>query len=68
MKLCLDKTADALYLTLEEGAATATEEVAPGIILDFNSEGKVFGIEVLAVSKRVSHPLGLSRMQLETIG
>jgi uncharacterized protein YuzE len=30
-----------------------SEEISPGVILDYNSEGKVTGIEMLYLSKRV---------------
>ena len=33
-----------------------TEEVSPGIMLDFDSEGRVIGIEVLDVSGRMMSP------------
>ena len=45
MKLTIDKEADALYLDLDETPAVDSEEIAPGVILDYNSEGKVTGIE-----------------------
>jgi uncharacterized protein YuzE len=32
--------------------AAATEEVAPGVMLDFDSIGQVIGIEVLGVRQR----------------
>lgn len=53
MKLTIDKEADALYLDLDETPAVDSEEISPGIILDYNSEGKVTGIEMLYLSKRV---------------
>ena len=33
-----------------------TEEVAPGIMLDFDSDGRVIGVEVLNVSERMMKP------------
>jgi len=45
MKLTIDKEADALYLDLDETPAVDSEEISPGVILDYNSEGKVTGIE-----------------------
>jgi uncharacterized protein YuzE len=45
MKLTIDKEADALYLDLDETPAVEREEISPGVILDYNSEGKVTGIE-----------------------
>ncbi len=53
MRLKVDKENDALYFRLDEAAIVESEEVQPGIILDFNEEGHVVGIEILALSKRV---------------
>ena len=47
MSLKIDKENDALYFRLDESSIVESEEVQPGIILDFNSEGKVVGIEML---------------------
>ena len=53
MKLKIDLDADALNLILDESAAVESEEVSPGVIVDFNAENKVVGIEMLHLSKRV---------------
>jgi len=66
MKLTIDRKADALYLDLDEAPAAESEEVSPGVILDYNAAGKVVGIEMLHLSKRVS-PEKISRMQMETV-
>ena len=52
MKLKLDQQADALYLTLSEAPASRSEEVSPGIILDYDEQDHVVGIEMLYLSKR----------------
>ena len=67
MKLTVDREADALYLNLDETPAAESEEISPGVILDYNAEGKVVGIEMLYLSKRVSAET-LKHMQLETLG
>ena len=67
MKLTIDREADALYLDLDEVPAAESEEISPGVILDYNASGKVVGIEMLYLSKRVS-PEKLGRMQMETVG
>ncbi len=54
MKLKVDKENDALYFRLDESAIIESEEVQPGVILDFNSDGKVVGIEILNLSGRVN--------------
>lgn len=53
MKLKIDQETDALYFRLDESQIIESEEVQPGVILDFNSEGKVVGVEILQLSTRV---------------
>uniref|UniRef100_A0A7C4MPH5 DUF2283 domain-containing protein n=1 Tax=Desulfatirhabdium butyrativorans TaxID=340467 RepID=A0A7C4MPH5_9BACT len=52
MKLRIDRENDALYLRLDESAIVESEEVQPGVIMDFNEEGKVVGVEILQLSLR----------------
>ena len=52
MKLHLDKKADALYLRLDDSEIIESEEVSPGIVLDFNESKEVVGVEMLHLSKR----------------
>jgi uncharacterized protein YuzE len=53
-----DPEADAMFVWFgPEGIKSAsTEEASPGIMLDFDSEGRVIGIEVLDVSERMAPP------------
>ncbi len=64
MKLTVDKEADALYLRLDDSSIVETEEVSPGIILDFNKDKEVVGVEMLYLSKR-SSKLNLSALSFE---
>ena len=64
MRLRVDKESDALYLRLDESAIVESEEVDNGIILDFNADCKVIGIEMLNISQRVT-PDSLRVIQLE---
>ncbi len=52
MKLHVDKNADALYLRLDDSPIVDSEEVAPGIVLDYNASNEVVGLEMLHLSKR----------------
>ena len=52
MKLTIDREADALYLDLDESLSYESQEIAPGVILDYSKDGKVVGIEMLYLSKR----------------
>ncbi|TAH49172.1 MAG: DUF2283 domain-containing protein [Chloroflexota bacterium] len=65
MRLRIDRESDALYLRLDETAIVESEEVQPGVILDYDKEGQVVGIEILDLSKRTT-PEKLKTIQLET--
>ncbi|HVM60080.1 MAG TPA: DUF2283 domain-containing protein [Verrucomicrobiae bacterium] len=52
MKLKIDREADALYLRFDDSRIIESEQVAPGVIVDFDSKSRVVGVEVLNVSKR----------------
>ncbi len=54
MKVHIDEEADALYLRLDESKIIESEEVYPGIVLDFNEDNQVVGIEVLQLSSRIN--------------
>ena len=53
MKVQFDQKADAVYFRLDESAIIDSEEVRPGVILDFNDKDQVVGIELLAIKGRV---------------
>lgn len=57
MKIEYDPEVDALYVRLNDRTIVESEEVQPGIILDFDDSGKVAGVEVLNASKRNQEPL-----------
>jgi uncharacterized protein YuzE len=52
MKIEYDPEVDALYVRLTESKIIESEQVQPGIVLDFDAAGKVVGVEVLNASKR----------------
>ena len=66
MKLKVDKEADALYFRLDDSPVFESEEVSPGVVLDYNESNQVVGVEMLQLSKR-SPNLDLSALQFETI-
>jgi uncharacterized protein YuzE len=66
MRLKIDKENDALYLRLDEADIIDSEEVQPGVILDFNKDNRVVGVEILNLSSRVAREK-LNRVQLETV-
>lgn len=66
MKLHVDKDAGALYLRFDASPIVESEEVSPGVVLDYNEANEVVGVEMLHLSKR-SSTLNLSALEFETI-
>ena len=66
MKLKIDKEADALYMRLDDSPVVESQEVAPGVVLDFNAANEVVGVEMLHLSKREA-PLKLTAVELEAV-
>ena len=66
MKLNVDKEADALYLRLDDSPIVESEEVSPGVVLDFNEADEMVGVEMLDLSRRSSRA-NLSALQFETV-
>ena len=54
---------DMLYIRLVEGISTESEEVAPGVVLDFDEANRIIGVEVEDASKFVD----LSRLELRAL-
>jgi len=66
MRLKIDHKNDALYFRLDESAIVESEEVRPGVILDYDANGNVVGIEMLGLSKRVPAEM-LITLQFEAL-
>ncbi|RLB06235.1 MAG: hypothetical protein DRG50_05875 [Deltaproteobacteria bacterium] len=54
---------DMLYIKLVEGISTESEEIAPGVVLDFDERNRVIGIEIEDASKFID----LSRLELRAL-
>ena len=65
MRLKVDHQNDALYFRLDESAVVESEEVKPGVILDYDAADNVVGVEILGLSKRVKAEM-LKILQFET--
>jgi len=66
MRLHVDGEADALYLRLDDSRIVESEEVSPGVVLDFNEHNQVVGVEMLNLSKR-ARGLNLRELQFQTV-
>ncbi len=65
MKIEYDQQADAMYIRLRTGAVAESEEIRPGVVFDYDAEGKVLGIEMLDMSERTDNPRELA---MELVG
>ena len=54
MKITYDKEVDAVYIQLSVGQPEGVIEVEDGINIDFSSDGKIVGIELLNATEKVS--------------
>ncbi len=52
MKLEFDPIADAAYLEISDAEIETTRQIEPGIMADYDAQGRIVGIEILSVSKR----------------
>jgi uncharacterized protein YuzE len=53
MKLRYDSEADALYVRFSDQKILESEEVRPGLILDFDEQGRIVAIEMLDLRKQM---------------
>lgn len=65
-KITYDPSADAALLRLSEHVAVDSEEVSPGIVLDFDEDGRLVAIEVLQASKRLPEDALASAVKVTT--
>ena len=64
MKVHFDRESDALYIRLDDSKIVESEEVKPGVVLDFNEQNQVVGVEILDAGKRVPES-SLKQMHFE---
>jgi uncharacterized protein YuzE len=63
MKFNYYRETDSLYISLSEKPSTDSQEVSSGIVLDFDSEGNLVGIDIDHASKIVD----LTRLEAEAL-
>lgn len=56
MKITFDPEIDVLRIIFRDAPIEESDEEKPGIILDFDHEGMIVGLEILNVSKQKMNP------------
>lgn len=64
MRIRVDKESDALYLRISEDKIVESEEVAPGILIDYGENGKILGLEIIGLKEKFS-PSEVSRVEVD---
>jgi len=65
MRIKVDKESDALYFRFDDYTIVESEEVQPGVILDYDEKGNVVGVEFLGISSRTNEE-SLNTLQFQT--
>lgn len=59
MKVSYDPEVDVLRIVFRDVAIEESDEDKPGVILDYDKDGNIVGLEVLNASQRVENPRGV---------
>jgi len=59
MKVRYDPEVDVLRIILSDAPIQESDEDKPGIILDYDGNGNVVGLEILDASKRMGDPMSV---------
>ena len=59
MKVVYDQQVDVLRILFSDAAIEESDEDRPGVVIDYDSEGDIVGLEVLEASKRIGNPKAL---------
>lgn len=64
MKIKYDQEVDILVIQLSDGKVYESDELKPGVILDFDEQGNILRIEILDASTRTDIP---SKFEYEVV-
>ena len=56
MKVTYDPEVDILRIVLSKAQIEESDEDKPGIIIDYDGQGNIVGLEILDASKRIEDP------------
>lgn len=64
----VDTKADAVYLKLTDRPVHESEEVADGIVVDYDAEGRIVGVEIPGASRRRGDAYAFQNFSLDIPG
>ena len=64
MEIRYDPEADAMYIKFREGEYEISEEIREGIIIDFDKDNEIIGMEILDVKEKLT-PSSVAEMSFK---
>jgi uncharacterized protein YuzE len=68
MKITYDPDQDILQISFNKSLIEETTQIAPGLILDYDEDGRVIGLELRQASKKVDDPYEMTYLVGEANG
>ncbi|MCJ7596605.1 MAG: DUF2283 domain-containing protein [Desulfobacterales bacterium] len=63
MKIAYYPETDSMYIDLSEKESVESKEISPGVVLDYDSDGNIAGIDIDNASRKLDlHELTLSKI------
>jgi uncharacterized protein YuzE len=59
MKVIYDQDKDILQITFVEITVEETTEIAPGLVIDYDIDGNIIGLEIAKASTKVDNPYAM---------
>lgn len=59
MKVTYDPESDTLRVLFKSGPIEESDEDKPGIIIDYDKDGNIVGMEILDASRRTDNPMSV---------
>jgi uncharacterized protein YuzE len=60
MKVIYDRETDTLSLILAEGPVAESDELREGLVIDYDSAGRIVSLEMLDASEHVAEPASIA--------
>jgi uncharacterized protein YuzE len=65
MKITYDPTVDVLRIIFSNASIEESDEGKPGVIIDYDKNGNMVGLEILDASKQMDNPRAMSYAVME---
>lgn len=60
MNLVYDPKRDILQISFSSNSVEETTQIAPGIVLDYDEDGRIIGLELRKASQKIADPYAIA--------